>query len=551
MSLPDPVGNYARAVVSGKRPAARWHRLACERHLRDREQRVWYFDKNLALWSIEFFTYLKHFKGEWAGQAVVLEPWQQFITGSLFGWVDPVTLRRRYRVAYIEVPRANGKSTLVAGWALLLVAFDDEPAAEVYCAATKRDQARIVLDTARGLALGGGELLRPHLTISRHAVIHGASASRLEAVSSDAQKLDGFRPHGVVIDELHAHQTSEVVDVMHSALGGRRQPLIAEITTAGVSRESICFEHRTYSEGVLGGTLDDPSWFGFMTGIDEADDWRDPAAWEKANPNYGVSVTFEDLNRQAVQAAGMPARQYVFRQKRLNEWLQNVAQFVDRVIWDRQGGPPVSDDWCQGRECFGGLDLSSVSDLTAWCLVFPTNTPDEYVARWRLWVPEAALDGRMGAIYRTWADTDYLTLIPGAVIDYGQVKADILADATAFQIVDVNIDRLFQAQQLSNELADEGLRVFGFGMGFLSMAPIMREFERLLLGEKIRHGGHPVIRWMIDNLVVRRDPAGNVKPDKDKSGAKIDGIIALLLALDRAVRHRRSSAYADHELLVV
>lgn len=549
MSVADPVGNYARSVVAGKRPGNRWHRLACQRHLADRAAKVWYFDQALALWAIEFFTYLRHFKGEWAGQPVVLEPWQQFITGSLFGWVDPATHRRRFRVAYIEVPRANGKSTMLAGWALLLTGFDDEPAAEIYCCATKREQARIVLDTARGLAVGGG--LKSHLTISRHAVIHGPSASRLEAVSSDAQKLDGFRPHGVIIDELHAHQTSEVVDVMHSALGGRRQPLIAEITTAGVSRESICFEHRTYSENVLAGSLEDPSWFGFMTGIDEADDWRDPRAWEKANPNFGVSVTFDDLDRQARQCAGMPARQFVFRQKRLNEWLQTSTQFVDRVLWDRQGGPVVPDEWFDGRECFGGLDLSSVSDLTAWCLAFPTDVPDEYVCRWRLWVPEAALDGRMGAIYRTWATTDYLTIIPGAVIDYGQVKRDILADARRYQIVDLNIDRLFQAQQISNELSDEGLRIFGFGLGFLSMAPIMREFERLLLAEKIRHGGHPVLRWMIDNLVVRRDPAGNLKPDKDKSAAKIDGVIALLLALDRAVRHRRASAYADHGLLVV
>jgi len=550
--LPDPVGIYARQVVAGKVPANHYHRAAAARHLRDLEDGVWVFDRRRARSAIEFFPQLRHFKGEWAGQALELMAWQAFLTGSLFGWVEPRSRRRRFRVAYIEVPRSNGKSTLLAGWAILLTAFDDEPAAEVYCAATKREQARIVLDTARGLVLATPGQLRPFVAVSRHAVTAPAWGGKLEAVSADAQKLDGLRPHGVVIDELHAHPTSEVVDVMHSALGGRRQPVIAEITTAGVSRESICFEHHTYSVNVLTRALEDPSWFAFVTGIDEGDAWQEEGSWAKANPNYGVSVTRDDLEKQARQAAGMPARQYVFRQKRLNEWLQTAAQWIDRTIWDAQAQPyPTDPAWFAGRPCYGGLDLSAVSDLTGWCLAFPTDEPDQYVLRWRLWVPEAQLQGRMGASYRAWAQTGHLTVIPGAVIQYDQVRADILEDAGRFQVVDLNVDRLFQAAQLSNELAAEGLRVFGMGQGFLSMAPAMREFERLLGAQALHHGGHPVIRWMVENLVVRRDPAGNLKPDKEKSSAKIDGLVAAVMALDRATRHRAPSAYADSRLLVV
>lgn len=553
-----PVVAYMHGVLDSSVPACKLIRLAVERHLRDMEKgkaRGLRFDRQAAEHVVQFFGFLRHSKGEWAGQPFELEPWQQFILWSLFGWKREDGLRR-FRKAYIEVPRKNGKSTFAAGLGLYLLVADGEPGAEVYAAATKREQAKITWSEAARMVQRSPALARmvKHWRASDNLSVE-ATASRFMPLGADADSMDGLNVHGALIDEVHAHKTSKIVDVLETATGARRQPLEFEITTAGYDRESICWEHHEYTRQVLEGTIQDDTWFGFIATIDEGDDWKDPTVWAKANPNYGVSVKADDLQRKADRARRMPIAQNAFQRLHLNVWTQQSDRWIDLDLWDENAGR-VDERTLAGRECYGGLDLSSVSDLTAWVLVFPHEEDPEAVdILARFWCPEAQLtndQNRYREQYQFWFKIGCLNTTPGDAIDYGFIRKQVLEDAERFRLVDLNVDRLFQSYQLSQELADEGLEVFGMGQGFLSMAGPMKEFERRLLDRKLHHGGNPILRWMAGNMAVKQDPAGNLKPDKAQSQGKIDGIVALVMALDRAMRHTGSkSVYEERGILVL
>jgi len=383
-----------------------------------------------------------------------------------------------------------------------------------------------------------------------------ATATKYEPLGADADTMDGLNVHGAIIDELHAHKTRSVVEVLETATSARRQPLIFEITTAGNDQTSICYEHHDYSRKVLDGTVEDDTWFAYIAALDEGDDWTDATTWAKANPNLGVSVKLDDLQRKCERAQQLPAAQNAFRRLHLNQWTQQTDRWIDLALWDENAGT-VDEEALAGRRCYGGLDLSSVSDLTAWVMVFPhDDDPDEVEILCRFWCPEAKLaddTNRYRDQYQAWARDGWLSVTPGDAVDYGFVKRAILDDAQTFKLVDLNVDRLFQGYQVSQELVDEGLTVFGMGQGFISIAAPMKEFERRLLGKKLHHGGHPVLRFMADNVAVRMDPAGNLKPDKAASQGRIDGIVALVMALDRCMRQGppKRSVYEDHGLLAV
>lgn len=556
-----PVVAYMRGVLDGSIPAGALIRKAVERQQRDMQEgsaRGLRFDRQRAEHAIRFFGFLRHSKGEWAGQGFELAPWQQFILWCVFGWVR-ADGNRRFRRAYVEVPRKNGKSTFAAGIGLYLLCADGEAGAEVYTAATKRDQARITHGEATRMVKGSPEL-RGLVRAYKDNLHILASASKYEPLGADADTMDGLNVHGAIIDELHAHRDRRVVDVLDTATGARRQPLIVEITTAGSDQASVCFEHHEHTRQVLGGTVEDDAWFGFIASLDEGDDWTDPAVWAKANPNYGVSVKPDDLAAKCERARQMPAAQNAFQRLHLDVWTQQVDRWIDLELWEANRGeysPEELEHELEGAECYGGLDLSSVGDMTAWVLVFPyAEDPDEVDVLCRFWCPEAKLHdtaNRYADQYRAWVQQGYLLVTPGDAVDYQAIKRAIVADAQRFALVNLNVDRLFQGYQITQELADEGLEVFGFGMGFLSMAAPMRDFERRLLAKKIHHGGHPVLRWMADNVAVRTDPAGNLKPDKSSSQGKIDGVVALVMALDRCMRlgPERRSVYEDRGLEVV
>lgn len=557
MAERHPVVGYCRAVLDGSVPASLMIRRAVERHILDLKtgrERGLYFDRQAAEHATLFFGFLKHSKGEWAGQPFTLAPWQQFIVWSLFGWKKADGLRR-YRNAFIEVPRKNGKSTLLAGIGLYLMTADGEPGAEIYSAATKRDQAKITWEEAVQMVRASPALSRmiTHWRSSDTLVIE-QTASKFVPLGADANTMDGLNIHGALIDELHAHRTSAVVDVIDTATGARRQPLLCEITTAGFDRESICYKHYTYSRQVLERTIRDDRWFAFIAELDEGDDWQDERVWAKANPNLGVSVRIEDLRAKAARAVNMPAAMNGFLRMHLDVWTQQSTRWIPPELWEQNGGPDEPDDELAGRVCYGGLDLSSVADITAWVLVFPRED-GRLDVRAKFWAPESQLtssSNRYADQYQEWSKAGYLTVTPGNAIDYAFIRAQILEDASRFQIVDLNVDRLFQGYQLAMELADEGLKVMGMGQGFLNMAAPMKTFERMLLDHRLNHGGNPVLRWMASNVAVKEDPAGNLKPDKAESQGRIDGIVALVMALDRWERNENGpSVYEERGIMTL
>lgn len=563
MASKHPVVAYQQGVLDGTIPACELIRRAVERHQDDLEhgaERGLRFDRAAAEHALQFFGFLRHSKGEWAGRPFVLESWQQFLLWVLFGWRRADGLRR-YRMAYIELPRKNGKTSLVAGLGLYLMVADGEPGAEVYSAATKRDQAKLSWGEAARMVKASPSLSRMVKEWrSSNTLTVEATNSKFVPLGADADTMDGLNIHGALIDELHAHKTSAVVDVLETATGARRQPLIIEITTAGYDRQSICWQHHEYSRQVLERSIGDDSWFAFIACADEADaeHWDDPAVWAKANPNLGVSVKLDDLQRKADKAKHMPAAQNAFMRLHLDVWTQQSDRWIDVELWDANGTDPIDEAELAGRDCYGGLDLSSVSDITAWVLVFPRDDDAEHVdILARFWCPESRLtaeDNRYRDQYQAWERDGYLVATPGDAVDYAFVKQQVLEDASHFALQDMNVDRLFQGYQLSQELADEGITVFGMGQGFLSMAVPMKEFERRLLARKLNHGNNPILRWMADNVAVRQDPAGNLKPDKAESEGRIDGIVALVMALDRAMRNEgggSESPYESQGLMVV
>ncbi len=552
-----PAIAYAHGVRDGEIPAGKMVRLAVERYLRDVEDgaaRGLRFDRVAAQHAIDFFGFLRHSTGEWAGQQFELSPWQQFVIWNLFGW-RRADGYRRFRTAFVEVPRKNGKTVLAAGLALYLMTADGESGAQVFSAATKRAQAKLCWDEATRMVRSSPALSKmiKHYRASSNLSIE-ATASKFEPLGADSDTMDGLNVHGAVIDELHAHKTSGVVDVLQTATGARRQPLIFEITTAGTDQTSICYAHYDYSRKVLQHIIEDDTWFAYIAEMDEGDDWTDQGVWAKANPNLGVTVKIDDLQRKCLQAQHLPVAQNAFRRLHLDEWTQQSDRWIDLTLWDENAGT-VEEAALAGRICYGGLDLSSVSDITAWVMVFPRDNRDECDVLARFWVPEAQLsnsENRYRDWYAAWAQDGLLQTTPGDAVDYQFIKRQVLEDAQKYRLMDLNVDRLFQGYQLSQELADEGLTVFGFGMGFISMAPVAREFERRLLLRGIHHGGNPVLRWMADNVAVKQDPAGNLKPDKAASQGKIDGIVALLMALDRLERNENGpSVYETRGMILL
>lgn len=556
---------YVDDVLSGDVVACRWVRLACERHRRDLEtghERGLWFDEDAAKLVIAFFGLLKHSKGEWAGLPMRLEPWQQFVIWSLFGWKRRDGTRR-FRTAYLEVARKNGKSTMAAGIGLYLLVADGEAGAEIYTAATKRDQARIAHSEATRMAKSSPQLMRM-VRVFRDNVHIPDTASKFEPLGADTGTHDGLNVHGAVVDELHAHKTRDMWDILDTATGSRRQPLLFAITTAGYDRQSVCFEQHEYTEKVLDGVIEDDSFFGIIYTLDkedegedaQGDDWMDESVWIKANPNLGVSKKWDDMRRKAQRAQEMPSALNAFLRRELNVWTQSVTKWVPWDHWDQCDGA-VDESGLRGRTCYGGLDLSSNTDVGAFVMVFPPVVGGGiYTVLCRFFIPEESIRERVRrdrVPYDAWVRDGYITATPGNVIDYDFILYQIDQDAQVYDLQEIAFDR-WGATKIQTALMELGGEDFmiQFGQGFASMSSPTKDLEKLILGHKLAHGNNPVLTWMANNLVVRHDPAGNIKPDKEKSIEKIDGMVALIMGLDRALRHGPvESVYEERGLLTL
>lgn len=498
------------------------------------------FDNRSATVAVNFFEkLLQHTKGEWAGTAFKLAEWQRdCIIRPLFGWKRPDGTRR-YRRAYIEIPRKNGKSTLAAGIGLFLLTADAEQGAEIYSAAADRDQASIVFDEARRMVEASPELARRAQVYKRSIVIPSTN-SVYRVLSADAFSKHGLNASGIIFDELHAQPNRELWDVLATSTGARRQPLTVAITTAGYDRESICYEQHDYARKILDGVLVDNDYFAYISGADDSDDWTSPDTWRKANPGLNITVKEDYLAAEARRAAAVPAYQNTFRRLHLNQWTQQDVRWLDLSAWDRCGEFSFTARQLEGAVCYGGLDLASTSDLAAFSLVFPPDDEGKpfCVLTW-YWIPEDNMIDRARrdrVSYDSWARDGFITATPGAVIDYSWITEDINRLSAKYQIREIAFDR-WGAFQISQALEGAGLAMIGFGQGFASMSGPTKELLRLVLDNKLAHGANPVTRWMADNVVVSQDPAGNVKPNKQRSRDKIDGIVSIIMGLDRAIRH--------------
>lgn len=534
------MGQYAWDVVTGRTVAGPLVRLACERHLKDLTRDGIRFDKARADRAIGFFRdVLRLNGGEFEGKPFELQAFQAFIVGSLFGWMaDDGT--RRFRVAYVEIGKGNGKSPLAAGVGHYMLEADREPRAEVYAAATKKDQAMILFRDAVAM-VDQSPALRKRLTKSGGGLnvwqlTNINTGSFFKPISSDDSQ-SGPRPHCGLIDELHEHKTSLVVDMMRAGTKGRRQALIFEITNSGYDRHSVCRQHHEYSEKVVAGIIEDDSWFAYVCGLDDGDQWTDESVWPKANPNLGVSVTLKYLREQVREAQGMPAKQNVVRRLNFCEWTEQDERWLDMPVWD-QGNEAVEVSALRGRMCYGGLDLGRVNDLSSLVLVFPPVVPTSH---WqvlvRYWCPKDDIERRSRkdrVPYDVWERDGLIITTPGNATDFAFIESEIVELAGVYDIREIAYDRVF-AHEVVQNLMGEGLTMVPFGQGFLSMGAPTSELERLLIAGDLQHGGHPILRWNASNVTVAQDPAGNKKPDKARSTERIDGIVALIMALGRAM----------------
>jgi phage terminase large subunit-like protein len=484
-------------------------------------------DKEAAGIAVDFFEEnLTHAKGELGGKAFLLEPWQKAYISKLFGTMNGNV--RQYRTSLLAIPRKNGKSTLCAGIALKLL-FDGEPGAEIYSCAADRDQARLVFEMAK-VCVENSPKLRARLRVFRNSIVREDTHSTYKALSAEAFTKHGLNAHGIIFDELHAQSDRELWDVMTTSTGARRQPLCVAITTAGFDRKSICWEIWKYALAVQDGAIKDPTFLPAIYAADPEDDWTKEATWKKANPNLGVSVKLDDLRVRCKRAQDMPSEENTFKRLHLNQWTEQDTRWLRMEHWAQGNKPcPVMLD---GRECFAGLDLASTFDTTCFCLLFQLDD-GTFWAEPHFWIPEENMRERVKrdrVPYDQWAKEGKLHLTHGNVTDFDQVRADIITLTKKYNVRQVAIDR-WNATQLSTQLQGDGVNVLGFGQGYGSMSSAAKALEAAVCGGRLLHGGHPVLAWQASNVAIQSDHAGNIKPSKAKSNERIDGIVALTMAL--------------------
>ncbi|MGN0624211.1 MAG: terminase large subunit [Oscillospiraceae bacterium] len=498
-----------------------------------------HYDKDYADYAVNFIESLCHTKGIWAGKKFELIDWQEQIIRDIFGTIKKNGYRQ-FNTAYIEIPKKQGKSEIAAAVSLLLTCGDEEEGAEVYSCAADKEQASIVFNVASEMVRMCPALAkRTKILDSKKRIIYLPTNSFYQVLSAEAFSKHGFNVHGVIFDELHAQPNRKLFDVMTKGSGdARMQPLFFLITTAGTDTNSICYEVHQKAKDIIEGRKHDPTFYPVIYGADENDDWKDPKVWKKANPSLGITVQIDKVRDACNSAQENPAEENAFRQLRLNQWVKQAVRWMPMDKWDKCAFA-VDPEELRGRACYGGLDLSTTTDITAFVLVFPpVDDEDKYQILPFMWIPEEGMELRVRrdhVPYDLWHKQGYLETTEGNVIHYGYIEEFIEELSNVYDIREIAYDRWGSAQMVQI-LEGMGLTVVPFGQGFASMSPPTKELYNLVLEEKIAHGGHPVLRWMMDNVYVRRDPSGNIKPDKEKSTEKIDGAVAMIMGLDRALR---------------
>jgi phage terminase large subunit-like protein len=543
---------YARQVVAGRVVAGELVQAACRRHLADLKRAAnsaypYHFDVARAERICRFVEGLPHVKGEWArqGRRIVLEAWQVFALCCAFGWLQRSTGRRRFRRVYLEVGRKNAKSTLSAGIGLYGLTADDEPGAEVYALATTREQAGIVWKDARQMVRASRGLRK------RFNVRGGAKAIFVPGTNSTFQALprsprDGLNPHIAIVDEFHEHQTPEAYDAMYAGQGARTQPLMWVVTTAGTNRAGPCYAMRGYGVSVLQGVIKDDSLLVLIYTLDKGDDVFDSRVWAKANPNLGVSVSYEQLEEAANEAKDNPVRMATLSAKRMNLWVSSFQAWMDMLKWDGCSTRGMVLDAFNGRSCTIALDLASKIDVAAMVLVFP-DVDGGLSIFGRYYLPEEAVRAYAQtslAHFAAWEADGWITLTPGNVIDFEYIKNDLREFRAQFDVREIVFDP-WQATQLATEMLNEGAPMVELPNIVKYISPAMKEIMAMVVSRKLRHGGDPVLAWMASNVVARMDAKENIYPRKDAPEKKIDGMVALFMATARVMLTRADAGGFD------
>ena len=508
-----------------------------------------WFDADAAANAVEFFPeYLQLIEGKAAGKPFVLEGWQESIVANLFGWKRPDGTRR-YREAFIFVPRKNGKTPFCAGIINYVAFCDGEPGAQIYSSAGEREQAALVFRHAAGMIARNPELAKHSRVYRTFKSIEVGTSTVYKALSADADTKHGLNAHLVINDELHVQPNRDLIDTLETATASRLQPLIIHITTAGFDKHSICWEKYDYACKVREGVIDNPYFLPVIFEAEETDDWKDESTWRKANPNMGVSVELDYIRQACKEAQEIPAKENTFKRLHLNIWTEQDTRWLSKEVWDDCKEDFAADD-LDGQECYAGLDLSTTTDLTAFVLYFPVSCRV-------LTYPFAPYDKahqrakRDKVPYVQWSKEGYLELTPGNVIDYDRVRKFINAMGKKYYIRAITIDR-WNATQITQQLTDDGFEVIPMGQGYASMTAPTKEMEKLILERAIKHNGHKVMDWCISNVSVEQDAAGNLKPSKKKSTERIDCVVALINALaGYLVQPIKTSIYEERGILTL
>ena len=514
-----------------------------------------HYDKTRADRAVLFIQSLKHTKGVWDGKPFDLLPWQEQIIRDLFGVIKENGYRQ-FNTAYIELGKKNGKSELAAAVALYMLCADNEKGAEIYGCANDRAQAGIVFDVAKDMVLHS-DLLKQRINIveSQKRLVYLPNRSIYQALSSEVASKYGYNIHACIFDELLGQPNRKLFDVMTKGSGAaRKQPLYFIITTAGNDRTSICYEQHAKAEDILAGRKHDSTFYPVLYSAPDDADWTDPEVWAMANPSIGHTVEVEYYQQSCESAKENPAEEIQFRQFHLCQWTNTAVRWMPMHKWDACRDDYTMDD-LEGRPCYGGLDLSSTSDLTALVLVFPPTEQDAYYRTLSFfWLPEDTIPLRVRrdhVPYDVWQRQGAILTTEGDVVHYGFIEQFIVDLGHRFNIREIAVDR-WNASMMVQALQDDGFTIVSFGQGFRDMSNPTKDLMRLVLEQSLRHDGHPILRWCMDNVYVRTDPAGNIKPDKEKSTEKIDGVVALVMALDRAQRHLNGgSVYDERGLLTL
>lgn len=544
--------DYVESVLSGKRLACKWVKLACQRQKNDLARWakagpfVWNEDE--ARRVCRFIELLTHTKGELAGQRIHLEPWQVFILTTVFGWRRREDGGRRYRRVYIEVARGNGKSCLSSGVALYCLVADREPGAEVYSFATTRDQAKIVFGDAKRMAeLNPPLRKRFGLEVLANSLYVPSTGSNFQAKSAEGSTLDGLNTHLAVVDELHAHKTRAVYDVVETSLGKRRSSLLWCITTAGFDSSGICYEVRSMSTQVLEGHAHDDTQFAMIFTADAEDDWTSMQALEKANPNWGISVRPEMILSLLEKAKALPSAVANFKTKHLDIWCSASQAWMDMDAWGRCEDQTLRLEDFEGEDCIIGLDLGSKNDMTAKIRVFPQEREDGrkcYAIFSDFYLPADAVKVTVNASYGGWAEEGLLHVTPGAMTDLNLVEQEVREDMSRFNVHQVVYDP-WQATQMATSLSDDDVPMLECRMTTSHLSDPMKSLEALVLDGRIRHDGNPIMTWMMGNVVARVDANDNVFPRKERYEQKIDGPVALIMAMSAAQADIEDDSMSD------